>query len=57
MSQELKNHDYSDIEIRQLKKRYAELKKQLHESKTKNLILETMVEIAEKQFNITIKKQ
>ena len=45
------------FEILQLKKRITELEKQLKESEMKAIAYSTMVDIAEKEFNIPIKKK
>jgi transposase-like protein len=47
----------SDFETLQLKTRILELEKQLHESEMKAIAWQTMVEIAEREFNISIKKK
>jgi transposase-like protein len=47
----------SDFETLQLKKRILELEKQLQESEMKTIAWQTMVEIAEREFNISIKKK
>jgi len=46
-----------DFEKLQLKKRIAELEAQLKEAELKAIAYSTMVEIAEKEFNIPIKKK
>lgn len=46
-----------DFEVLQLKKRVAELERQLKESEMKAIAYATMVDIAEKEFNIPIKKK
>jgi transposase-like protein len=46
-----------DFEILKLKKRVAELEKQLQEAEMKSIAYSTMVDIAEKQFNIPIRKK
>ena len=45
------------FETRQLKKRIAELEKQLKDAEMKAIAWATMVDIAEKEFNIPIKKK
>ena len=45
------------FETMQLKKRIAELEKQLKEAEMKAIAYSTMVDIAEKEFNIPIKKK
>jgi transposase-like protein len=47
----------SEFENLQLKKRISELEKQLHESEMKSIAYETMIEIAERELNISIKKK
>ena len=47
----------SDFEYLQLQKRILELEKQLQESEMKTIAWQTMVEIAEREFNISIKKK
>ena len=41
----------------QLKNRIAELERELEESKLKAIAFSTMVDIAEKEFNISIRKK
>ena len=53
---EQSNEDES-FEVLQLKKRIAELEKQLKDSEMKAIAFATMVDIAEKEFNIPIKKK
>jgi hypothetical protein len=57
MSSQNQNDASSDFEILQLKKRILDLEKLLHESELKSIAWQTMVEIAEKEFNISIKKK
>lgn len=45
------------FEMMQLKKRIAELEKQVSESEMKAIAFSTMVDIAEKEFNISIRKK
>jgi transposase len=45
------------FEVLQLKKRIAELEKQLKDAEMKAIAYSTMVDIAEKEFNIPIKKK
>lgn len=45
------------FEVLQLKKRIAELEKQLKDAEMKAIAYSTMVDIAEKKFNIPIKKK
>jgi len=47
----------ADFENLQLKKRISELEKQLQESEMKGIAYQTMIEIAEREFNISIKKK
>jgi len=47
----------SDFENIKLKKRILELEKQLQESEMKSIAYETMIEIAERELNISIKKK
>ena len=47
----------SDFEILQLKRRILELEKQLQDSEMKAIAWQTMVEIAERDLNISIKKK
>ena len=47
----------SDFEILRLQKRISELEKQLQESEMKSITWQTMVELAETEFNINIKKK
>jgi hypothetical protein len=51
------NADQESFEILQLKKRIAELEKQLKDAEMKAIAYATMVDIAEKEFNIPIKKK
>jgi hypothetical protein len=46
-----------DFDNLQLKKRILELERQLHESEMKTIAYETMIEIAERELNISIKKK
>ena len=46
-----------DFEILQLKKRISELEKRLKEAEIKAIAHSTMVDIAEKEFNIPIRKK
>ena len=46
-----------EFETLQLKKRIAELEKQLQEAEMKAIAFSTMVDIAEKEFNIPIRKK
>ncbi|MDR2972609.1 MAG: hypothetical protein LBU83_11895 [Bacteroidales bacterium] len=47
----------SDFEYLQLKKRISALEKQLQESEIKSIAYQTMIELAEQEFNISIKKK
>ena len=47
----------SDFEMLQLRKRIAELKNQLKDVEMKAIAFSTMVDIAEKEFNIPIRKK
>ena len=47
----------SDFETLRLQKRISELEKQLQESEMKSITWQTMVEPAESEFNINIKKK
>ena len=51
------NLDQESFEMIQLKKRIAELEKQLKDAEMKAIAYATMVDIAEKEFNIPIKKK
>lgn len=46
-----------DLEIHQLKKRIAELESKLKDSEIKAILFSTMVDVAEKEFNIPIRKK
>ena len=47
----------SDFELLRLQKRISELEKQLQDSEMKSITWQTMVELAESEFNINIKKK
>lgn len=47
----------NDFETLQLKKRVAELESQLEDAEMKAILFSTMVDIAEKEFNIPIRKK
>jgi len=47
----------TEFENYQLKKRILELEKKLQESEMKSIAYETMIEIAERELNISIKKK
>ena len=50
------NREQSDIESLQLQKRISDLENQLRDSGMKVIAWQTMIELAEKEFNISIKK-
>jgi len=52
-----KGESVSEFEILQLKRRISDLEKQLQESEMKSIAWQTMVEIAEREFDISIKKK
>ncbi len=54
---EKQNPEQDSFENLQLKKRIAELEKQLKDAEMKAIAYSTMVDIAEKEFNIPIKKK
>ena len=47
----------SEIDLSALRKRNSQLEKQLRESELKSLAWQTMIEIAEREYNIDIKKK
>lgn len=51
------NKDSEDYETLQLKKRIAELENQLKDAEMRAIAFSTMVDIAEKEFNIPIRKK
>lgn len=51
------NEEQESFEMLQLKKRIAELEKKLKDEEMKAIAWQTMVDIAEKEFNIPIKKK
>jgi len=55
--QEEREADSSSFEHLQLKKRILDLEKQLHDSEMKAISWQTMVEMAEREFHISIKKK
>jgi len=57
MSSRDQSQSLSDFEVLQLQKRISELEKQLQQSQMQSIAWQTMVEIAEKEFNISIKKK
>lgn len=52
-----KEQNSEDFEVLKLKKRIEELEKQLQTSEMKAIAFSTMVDIAEKEFNIPIRKK
>ena len=52
-----KQESVSDFEYLQLQQRILDLEKQLQESEMKSIAWQTMVEIAERELNISIKKK
>ncbi len=57
MAKKLENKSTEDFETLQLKKRIAELENQLKDAEMKAILFSTMVDIAEKEFNIPIRKK
>jgi hypothetical protein len=57
MPNEKKAKDYKDFETLKLENRIAELEKQLQTAEMKAIAFSTMVDIAEKEFNISIRKK
>jgi len=55
--QSSKQEPVSEFDYLQLQKRISDLEKQLQESEMKSIAWQTMVEIAEREFNISIKKK
>lgn len=55
--QEKKSQTSNDLEMLQLKKLIAELEKQLQTAEMKAIAYSTMLDIAEKEFNIPIRKK
>jgi transposase-like protein len=53
----VEKQDIEDFEVLQMKKRIAELENQLKEAEMKAIAFSTMVDIAEKEFNIPIRKK
>jgi hypothetical protein len=51
------NPELESFEILQLKKRISELENQLKDAEMKAIAFSTMVDIAEKEFNIPIRKK
>ena len=51
------NKKTEDFEMLQLKKRISELESQLKDAEMKAILFSTMVDIAEKEFNIPIRKK
>jgi transposase len=56
-SKKKKEIESSDFEMLKLKKRIEELEKQLQTAEMKAIAFSTMVDIAEKEFNIPIRKK
>jgi len=52
-----KQESVSDFEYLQLQKRISELEAQLRESEMKSIAWQTMIELAERELNISIKKK
>jgi transposase len=52
-----KNPDEESFEMQQLKKRVAQLENQLKEAELKAIAFSTMVDLAEKEFKIPIRKK
>ncbi len=52
-----KDQDINSFETLQLKKRIEELEKQLKDAEMRSIAYSTMVDIAEKEFNIPIRKK
>ena len=57
MEKKSENKSIEDFETLQLKKRIAELENQLKDAEMKAILFSTMVDIAEKEFNIPIRKK
>ena len=57
MSKETAKDREEDFEILQLKKRISDLEHQLKDAEMKAIVFSTMVDIAEKEFNIPIRKK
>ena len=57
MSKETAKDREEDFEILQLKKRISDLEHQLKDAEMKAIAFSTMVDIAEKEFNIPIRKK
>jgi len=57
VKEEEKKQALSESEIFQLQKHNAELERQLRESRIASIAWQTMVELAEKEFGISIKKK
>ena len=53
----VENQGIEDFEVLQMKKRIAELENQLKDAEMKAIAFSTMVDIAEKEFNIPIRKK
>ena len=57
VKEEDNKQELSEFEILQLQKRNSDLEKQLRESQMESLAWQMMIELAEKEFNISIKKK
>jgi len=57
MAKKAKNESEGNFENLQLKKRISELEKQLKEAELKAIAFSTMVDIAEKEYKIPIRKK
>ena len=57
MKCEDQNREHTDLESHQLQRRISDLEKQLSESGMKCIAWQTMIELAEKEFKISIKKK
>jgi transposase len=53
----IESQGIEDFEVLQMKKRIAELENQLKDAEMKAIAFSTMVDIAEKEFNIPIRKK
>lgn len=57
MNPEIENEEFSNFEKLQLEKRISELEKQLKEAEMKAIAFSTMIDIAEKELKIPIRKK
>jgi len=57
MKKKASTTDQDSFEVQQLKKRIEELEKQISDSEMKATAFSTMVDLAEKEFNISIRKK